>query len=237
MALPKIDQPLFDIIIPSTKKKVRYRPFTVKEEKILLIAQESKDQNQILLAIKQIITNCVEKVDVDKLAIFDLEYLILNIRAKSVNNEIDFGFIDPDSEERIDVSIDVNDIEVKFDPEHETKIELNSQYYIMMRYPTLKEVTDLSESADDVNETEKMFNTMISCIDTLVDQTTDEVYKLEEFTSEEVTDFVDGFTSTVIEKLQKFFTTMPKLSHSISYKDKEGKDKVFVVEGMDSFFT
>jgi hypothetical protein len=82
MALPKIDQPLFDIIIPSTKKKVRYRPFTVKEEKILLIAQESKDQNQILLAIKQIITNCVENVDVDKLAIFDLEYLILNIRAK-----------------------------------------------------------------------------------------------------------------------------------------------------------
>jgi hypothetical protein len=237
MALPKIDQPLFDIIIPSTKKKVRYRPFTVKEEKILLIAQESKDQNQILLAIKQIITNCVEKVDVDKLAIFDLEYLILNIRAKSVNNEIDFGFMDPDSEERIDVSIDVNDIEVQFDPNHESKIDLNEQYYIMMRYPTLKEVTDLSENADDVNETEKMFNTMISCIDTLIDQTTDEVYKLEEFTSEEVTDFVDGFTSTVVEKLQKFFTTMPKLSHSINYKDKEGKDKVFVVEGMDSFFT
>ena len=237
MALPKIDQPLFDIIIPSTKKKVRYRPFTVKEEKILLIAQESKDQNQILLAIKQIITNCVEKVDVDKLAIFDLEYLILNIRAKSVNNEIDFGFMDPDSEERIDVSVDVNDIEVQFDPEHENKIELNSQYYIMMRYPTLKEVTDLSESADDVNETQKMFNTMISCIDTLVDQTTDEVYKLEEFTSEEVTDFVDGFTSTVIEKLQKFFATMPKLSHTINYKDKDGNDKVFVVEGMDSFFT
>ena len=237
MALPKIDQPLFDIIIPSTKKKVRYRPFTVKEEKILLIAQESKDQNQILLAIKQIITNCVEKVDVDKLAIFDLEYLILNIRAKSVNNEIDFGFMDPDSEERIDVSIDVNDIEVQFDPDHESKIELNEQYYIMMRYPTLKEVTDLSESEDGANETEKMFNTMISCIDTLIDQTTDEVYKLEEFTSEEVTDFVDGFTSTVVEKLQKFFTTMPKLSHSINYKDKEGKDKVFVVEGMDSFFT
>jgi len=216
---------------------MRYRPYTVKAEKILLIAQESKDQNQILLAIKQIITNCVEKVDVDKLAIFDLEYLILNIRAKSVNNEIDFGFMDPDSEERIDVSIDVNDIEVQFDPNHESKIDLNEQYYIMMRYPTLKEVTDLSENADDVNETEKMFNTMISCIDTLIDQTTDEVYKLEEFTSEEVTDFVDGFTSTVVEKLQKFFTTMPKLSHSINYKDKEGKDKVFVVEGMDSFFT
>jgi hypothetical protein len=126
---------------------------------------------------------------------------------------------------------------VQFDPNHESKIDLNEQYYIMMRYPTLKEVTDLSENADDVNETEKMFNTMISCIDTLIDQTTDEVYKLEEFTSEEVTDFVDGFTSTVVEKLQKFFTTMPKLSHSINYKDKEGKDKVFVVEGMDSFFT
>ena len=237
MALPKIDQPLFEIEIPSTGKKARYRPFTVKEEKILLIAQESREQNQILLAVKQIITNCVPDVDVEKLAIFDLEYLILNIRAKSVNNEIDFGFMDPDTDERIDVTVDVNDIKVEFNPDHEKKVELNSQYYVMMRYPTLKEVTDLSNSAEESNETEQMFNTMISCIDTLVDQQTDEVYKLEEFSSEEVSDFVDGFTSTVVEQLQKFFTTMPKLSHTINYKDKEGKDKVFVVEGMDSFFT
>ena len=237
MALPKIDQPLFEIEIPSTGKKAKYRPFTVKEEKILLIAQESREQNQILLAVKQIITNCVPDVDVEKLAIFDLEYLILNIRAKSVNNEIDFGFMDPDTEERIDVTVDVNDIKVKFDPDHERKIELNDQYYVMMRYPTLKEVTTLSESAEESNETEQMFNTMISCIETLVDTTTDEVYKLEEFSSQEVSDFVDGFTSTVVEQLQKFFTTMPKLTHTINYKDKEGKDKVFVVEGMDSFFT
>ena len=237
MALPKIDQPLFEIEIPSTGKKARYRPFTVKEEKILLIAQESREQNQILLAVKQIITNCVPDVDVEKLAIFDLEYLILNIRAKSVNNEIDFGFMDPDTEERIDVTVDVNDIKVEFNPDHEKKVELNSQYYVMMRYHTLKEVTNLSNSAEESNETEQMFNTMISCIDTLVDQQTDEVYKLEEFSSEEVSDFVDGFTSTVVEQLQKFFTTMPKLSHTINYKDKEGKDKVFVVEGMDSFFT
>ena len=237
MALPKIDQPLFEIEIPSTGKKTKYRPFTVKEEKILLIAQESREQNQILLAVKQIITNCVPDVDVEKLAIFDLEYLILNIRAKSVNNEIDFGFMDPDTEERIDVTVDVNDIKVKFDPDHERKIELNDQYYVMMRYPTLKEVTTLSESAEESNETEQMFNTMISCIETLVDTTTDEVYKLEEFSSQEVSDFVDGFTSTVVEHLQKFFTTMPKLAHTIDYKDKEGKDKVFVVEGMDSFFT
>jgi hypothetical protein len=237
MALPKIDQPLFEIEIPSTGKKAKYRPFTVKEEKILLIAQESREQNQILLAVKQIITNCVPDVDVEKLAIFDLEYLILNIRAKSVNNEIDFGFMDPDTEERIDVTVDVNDIKVKFDPDHERKIELNDQYYVMMRYPTLKEVTTLSESAEESNETEQMFNTMISCIETLVDTTTDEVYKLEEFSSQEVSDFVDGFTSTVVEHLQKFFTTMPKLAHAIDYKDKEGKDKVFVVEGMDSFFT
>ena len=205
MALPKIDQPLFEIEIPSTGKKARYRPFTVKEEKILLIAQESREQNQILLAVKQIITNCVPDVDVEKLAIFDLEYLILNIRAKSVNNEIDFGFMDPDTEERIDVTVDVNDIKVEFNPDHEKKVELNSQYYVMMRYPTLKEVTNLSNRAEESNETEQMFNTMISCIDTLVDQQTDEVYKLEEFSPEEVSDFVDGFTSTVVEQLQKFF--------------------------------
>ena len=235
MALPKIDQPLFELEIPSTGKKAKYRPFTVKEEKILLIAQESQDMDQIILSIKQVISNCLEEVDVDDLSVFDLEFIILNIRAKSVNNEIAFGFEDEDTGEKIDTVIDVNEIKVDFNPDHTKKIEINSQYYMMMRYPTLEEVRQM-QSADE-GSTEQMFATMVSCIDTLVDQSTDEVFKMKDFSPEEVADFVDGFTSTVVEKIQQFYMTMPKLRHTIDYKDSKGKKKQFVVEGMDSFFT
>ena len=235
MALPKIDQPLFELEIPSTGKKAKYRPFTVKEEKILLIAQESQDMDQIILSIKQVISNCLEEVDVDDLSVFDLEFIILNIRAKSVNNEIAFGFEDEDTGEKIDTVIDVNEIKVDFNPDHTKKIEINSQFYMMMRYPTLEEVRQMQSTNE--GSTEQMFTTMVSCIDTLVDQDTDEVFKMQDFTSEEVADFVDGFTSTVVEKIQQFYMTMPKLRHTIDYKDSKGKKKQFVVEGMDSFFT
>ena len=235
MALPKIDQPLFEIVIPSTDKKAHFRPFTVKEEKILLIAQESKDVDQIILSIKQVLNNCLVGAEVDDLSVFDLEYIILNIRGKSVNNEILFGFQDEEAEERVDVMLNVNDVNVQFDPNHSKEIVINDQYYIMMRYPSLDEVKGMQLLGE--GDTEQMFNTMLSCIDILVDRTSDEIYKLSEFTDKEVSDFVDGFTGTVVESIKKFYQTMPKLRHTIEYKDKNGKDKTFVVEGMESFFT
>tara|TARA_R110000851_G_scaffold29976_2_gene81980 strand:- start:249 stop:956 length:708 start_codon:yes stop_codon:yes gene_type:complete len=235
MALPKIDQPLFEIVIPSTDKKAHFRPFTVKEEKILLIAQESKDVDQIILSIKQVLNNCLVGAEVDDLSVFDLEYIILNIRGKSVNNEILFGFQDEETEERVDVMLNVNDVNVQFDPNHSKEIVINDQYYIMMRYPSLDEVKGMQLLGE--GDTEQMFSTMLSCIDILVDRTTDEIYKLSDFTDKEVSDFVDGFTGTVVESIKKFYQTMPKLRHTIEYKDKNGKDKTFVVEGMESFFT
>lgn len=235
MALPKIDQPLFEIVIPSTEKKAHFRPFTVKEEKILLIAQESNDVDQIILSIKQVLNNCLVGAEVDDLSVFDLEYIILNIRGKSVNNEILFGFQDEETEERVDVMLNVNDVNVQFDPNHSKEIVINDQYYIMMRYPSLDEVKGMQLLGE--GDTEQMFNTMLSCIDILVDRTSDEIYKLSEFTDKEVSDFVDGFTGTVVESIKKFYQTMPKLRHTIEYKDKNGKDKTFVVEGMESFFT
>jgi len=235
MALPKIDQPLFELEIPSTGKKAKYRPFTVKEEKILLIAQESKDMDQIILSIKQVINNCMPEIGVDTLSVFDLEYIILNIRAKSVNNEIAFGFEDEDTGEKIDTVIDINEVKVQFNDEHSKKITINDQYYMMMRYPSLEEVRQMQNTEE--GSTEQMFTTMISCIDTLVDESSDEVFKLSDFSDEEVSDFVDGFTSSVVEDIQKFYVTMPKLKHTIDYKDNKGKKKQFVVEGMDSFFT
>lgn len=235
MALPKIDQPLFEIVIPSTDKKAHFRPFTVKEEKILLIAQESKDVDQIILSIKQVLNNCLVGAEVDDLSVFDLEYIILNIRGKSVNNEILFGFQDEETEERVDVMLNVNDVNVQFDPNHSKEIVINDQYYIMMRYPSLDEVKGMQLLGE--GDTEQMFSTMLSCIDILVDRTTDEIYKLSDFTDKEVSDFVDGFTGTVVESIKNFYQTMPKLRHTIEYKDKNGKDKTFVVEGMESFFT
>ena len=235
MALPKIDQPLFEIVIPSTDKKAHFRPFTVKEEKILLIAQESNDVDQIILSIKQVLNNCLVGAEVDDLSVFDLEYIILNIRGKSVNNEILFGFQDEETEERVDVMLNVNDVNVQFDPNHSKEIVINDQYYIMMRYPSLDEVKGMQLLGE--GDTEQMFNTMLSCIDILVDRTSDEIYKLSEFTDKEVSDFVDGFTGTVVESIKNFYQTMPKLRHTIEYKDKNGKDKTFVVEGMESFFT
>jgi len=236
MGLPKIDQPLFELVIPSTGKKVSYRPFTVKEEKILLIAQESKEMDQIILAIKQIINNCLVDVDVDTLATFDLEYIIINIRGKSVNNEMTFNITDPDTEEDIELAMDVNDIEVVFDDKHNKKIELNDQFYIMMRYPSINEVKDLQPKAE-ASSAEATFAIMMSCIDTTVDSRTDEVLKLSDFTPEEVNEFVEGFTSATMASIQEFFETMPKMKYSIPYKDSTGKDKSFTVEGMESFFT
>ena len=236
MGLPKIDQPLFEITVPSTGKKAKYRPFTVKEEKILLIAQESKDMDQIILAVKQIINNCIHDIEVDDMPIFDLEYLLMNIRAKSVNNEVSFTIEDPDTKEKVELNVDINDIKMKHDPDHTKKVVLNDDYYMMMRYPTINEISGLFIQEGET-EAESSFNTMISCIETLVNTETDEMYQFSDFSSEEVTDFVDQFTAQTMEAMQGFFTTVPKMTYACDYKDNTGKDKTFNMEGMDTFFT
>lgn len=236
MGLPKIDQPLFEITVPSSGNKVKYRPFTVKEEKILLIAQETGELDQIILAIKQIINNCVTDIDVEKMPIFDLEYLIMHIRGKSVNNEITFTIKDPDTEEEIELSVNIDDMQIKKDPEHTKKIILNDEYYMMMRYPTLNEISALQMN-DDVSETESAFRAMISCIDVLVKDDSDEVYSFSEFSASEITEFVEQFTGTTVAALQKFFTTLPQMKYAVPYKDNTGKKKTFNLEGMDTFFT
>ena len=236
MGLPKIDQPLFAITVPSTGKKAKYRPFTVKEEKILLIAQESKDMDQIILAVKQIINNCINDVEVDDMPIFDLEYILMNIRAKSVNNEISFSIEDPDTKEKVELNVDINDIKMKHDANHSKKVVLNDDYYMMMRYPTINEISGLFIQ-DGETEAESSFNTMISCIETLVNLETDEVYQFEDFSSEEVNEFVEQFTAQTMEAMQGFFTTVPKMTYACNYKDNTGKDKTFNMEGMDTFFT
>lgn len=231
MALPKISQPLFELTIPSTEKKIKYRPFTVKEEKILLIAQESNDIDHIILAIKQIITNCAEGVDVEKLAMFDLEYILINIRAKSVSNKMDFRIRDPETNEMINMELDIHEIKVEKNAKHNKIISIDENVSLVMGYPKFDSLKSLA--SENANE-ETLFQIMLDCIESVVDG--EEVYMLKDFTKEEVDDFVESLSSLHVEKIKEFFDTMPVLRYEKKYKTKDGTEKTFVAEGTETFF-
>lgn len=233
MALPKIDLPLFQITIPSTGKKTTFRPFTVKEEKIMLIARESKDIDQIILSVKQIINNCVEGVDVEKLAVFDIEYLMINIRSKSVSNDVSFSIKDPDTNETVMLNFDIEKVNITKNPEHNPVIQINDTYHVKMRYPTINELKTLA-AANEGKQTEAVFSIMMSCIEAIM--TEDQVYKLEEFSDKEVADFIDSLSTTTVQLIQKFFETMPQMRIELPYKTKEGVTKTFVIQGVETFF-
>ena len=232
MSLPKIDLPLFDLKLPSNGKKVKFRPFTVKEEKILLIAQETKDIEQAVLAVKQVINNCVFGVNIEEMNMLDLEFILLNLRAKSVDNNVRFSIRDPETDEKISLSLDLDNIKVIRNKNHTNEIKINGEYVLYLRYPTINEFLILSKSK--TSKIQASYDVMISCLDKLASN--DSVYKFNEFTKEEVDAFVQDLTGDVIQKIKTFFDTMPKLRHEIKYKNKNGNEKTFVVEGIESFF-
>lgn len=230
--LPKIDLPLFELVLPSTGKKIKYRPFTVKEEKILLIAQESNEPEQTILAIKQVINNCLVDIDVEKLAMFDLEYVILVLRSKSVDNSIKFAISDPDTKESVELEIDLNEVKVTRNEEHSNKVKVNDDYTLFLRYPTIQEFIKIAGS--DTKDPLTSYFIMISCLDKIASES--EVFKFSEYRDEEIDEFMEGLQGDVIKRIQKFFETMPKLRHEMKYKNSEGKEQTFVIEGMRSFF-
>jgi hypothetical protein len=232
MALPKIDLPIYELELPSTGKKVKYRPFTVKEEKILLTAQESKDADQILISVKQVINNCLIDYDIDTLALFDLEYLLINIRSKSIDNIIKFEITEPESEDKIQLELDISKVKIEKDPKHTNKIKLNDTYTLFLKYPNVDEFFGFL-----VNEkvgSEKNLEIMLSCMDKLVSE--DEVYNFKDFTKKEIDDFVESLHADNIRKLKEFFDTIPKIRHEIPYKNKKGENKTFVIQGTQTFF-
>jgi len=230
--LPKIDLPLFELELPSTGKKVKYRPFTVKEEKILLVAQESEDPEQTILSVKQIINNCLVDTQVEKLAMFDLEYVLLMLRSKSVDNNIKFGVKDPDTEENIELEIDLNEVKIAKDEKHTNKIKINDDYTLLLRYPTIEEFIKIAGS--DQKDPLVNYFIMISCLDKIASD--DEVYKFSDYSDEEIDELMEGLQGDVIKKIQEFFETMPKLRHEMKYTNSKGKEQTFVIEGMRSFF-
>jgi len=238
MALPKIKIPLFDVIIPSTKLEAKFRPFVVKEEKILLIAQSGGTRKEMINALKQVINNCVtllngSDVNVDTLTTFDLEYLFLKIRAKSVDNVVTLKYIDNEDTKTYSFDIALDNIEVQYNPDHVNKIKINDEIGIILKYPT----TDIVGLADDPNVTEADLSTHMikACLDKIYDA--DDVYLAKDSSSEELDEFIDSLNIKSFEAIQKFFQTMPRLYHKLEYTNSMGTERVIELTTLDDFFT
>ena len=233
MALPKIDIPIQELTLPSTGERIKYRPFSVKEEKILLVGQESDDPTAQVLAAKQVVNNCLIEKDVSDLAMFDLEYVILYLRARSVNNLINFSVRDQDTDERIDLEIDIDEVKLVRDPEHTNEIIINDDYKLFLRYPTIDEFAQLTTLDQEDPLTDYILLT--SCIDYVASE--DEVHYFKEYSREDIDEFMDSLEAKSIKGITSFFETMPKLRHEVEYTNSAGTEKTFVVEGMQSFFS
>jgi hypothetical protein len=232
MPLPKIDLPLYELELPSNGTKVYYRPFTVKEEKILLTAQQSKEPDQIVTAIKQIVGNCVQDYSIDKLALFDLEYLVINIRSKSVDNNVEFEIEDPDTNEKIKLKLDLQNVKVHRDENHSNQIKLDDKYTLFLKYPTIDDFASILKQ--DELSPDKSYQILISSIDILASE--DEVYNFKDFTKKQVDEFIESLHSDVTRKIKSFFDTMPKVRHEMPYVNSKGEKKVFTIQGTQSFF-
>lgn len=236
MGLPKIDMPIFTMVLPSTKEEVKYRPFTVKEEKILLIARETRDIDQIMLATKQVINNCLIDKTVSDIAMVDLEFALLTIRSQSVDSNIKFTITDPETQEPINLEFDVSRATLVEDPLHTNKIKVNDQFTLFMRYPTIDEAWSLLKVGKNKGPTVAAeFDVMLKCLDKLISE--DAIYNFSDFSHQEVTDFVESLDGASVKRIEQFFATMPKLRHTIPYKTSSGAEKTFVLQGIETFFT
>lgn len=231
MALPKIKHPTYKAVIPSSKKEVTLRPFTVQEEKILLMAKSTEKTADIVSAVKQIIQNCVqETIDVEKLATFDIEYLFIRLRAKSVGEVVDLEYTDPDTNEVIRFKLNLDDVDIKFNEKHTNKIRIMDDVGIVMRYPTLEELKTI-EDGDDQEKTVTMV--LKKCIDKIYDK--DNVYS--DYTDQELEDFINSLPLDSMNSIKEFFDTMPSLEHTVKLKNKTGETKEILLKGINSFFT
>ena len=233
MTLPTMNIPTYELEVPSTKKKLAYRPFLVKEEKILLMAMEEDKESQLNRALKQVVNNCTfEKIKVDKLPLFDLEYIFLRIRAKSVGEVTKLSLLcQDDGETYVPVEIDLEEIEVEFQEGHTTKIELTEDVGIIMSYPTF-EFLDLNIAEADVNT---LFSLIGNSIHQIYEGET--VHERADFNKKELKTFLESLTSEQFKKIQNFFETMPRLRHTIEIENPKTKVMNSVtLEGLQAFF-
>lgn len=233
MGLPKIEYPVTEIIVPSTGKAMGFRPFLVKEEKILLMAQQTKNKKEILKAVKQIINNCsIDKIDVQKLLIVDIEYLFLQLRAVSVNNTVELTYIDNEDDKEYKFKVDLLAIEVKKSKKKvSNKIEVTSKVGMILKHgdgETIDQMIDID------NEAELMSFYIKNCIKEIYDEET--VYDLRDSTDEEIDEFVNNLPSPAIEKIRAFFASAPRMEHTIQYTNSKGSERNIVLNTLDDFF-
>ena len=233
MALPKIDVPLFQIDMPSTKKQLSCRPFLVKEEKILLMAQQSGDDKDVILAIKQILSNCIQDrtFDADDLTTFDLDYMFLKLRARSVDNMVKLTYRDMEDDKTYDFEVNLDDIKMEYPEGHEAKIAINSEIGVIMSYPTVSMLERIPVDATEMEAADFLVDT---CIDKVYDAET--VYNIAEQTEEDLRQFVDGLNVDVYQKMRNFFATMPRLRHVLTYKNSLGNERKIELKSLKDFF-
>ena len=238
MPLPKIATPTYELELPSTGQSIQYRPFLVKEEKVLVIALESEDNKQITTAIKAVLKSCIltKGVKVESLPTFDIEFLFLNIRGKSVGEELEVNVICPDDgETTVSVTISLDEIEVQKDENHSNKIKIDDSIMMELKYPSLDQFIKNNFDFNDKNAMDQSFDLIASCIDKVY--TEDEVWATADCTKKEVKEFLESMNSQQFKEIEAFFESMPKLSHTIKVTNPNTKvESDVVLEGLASFF-
>ena len=236
MALPQLHTPSYELEVPSTDEKIQYRPFLVKEEKILLMAMESKDNAQIINAVKDIVSSCTfEKLNVATMPMFDMEYIFLNIRAKSVGEISKLKILCPDDKKTYaSVELDLTKVEVQVGDDHTNKSEVTDDMGIIMTYPT---IDSFLESGIETVNANNMLDVVGSCVLQIYEQKGEKVYQAKDQTKKELTEFIESMNSSQFKKLQSFFDTMPKLTHTIQVKNPKTKKTSDVkLTGLNDFF-
>jgi hypothetical protein len=240
MPLPKINTPTYELEIPSTGKKIRYRPFLVREEKILIMALESEDMKQISNAIVEILTECIltKGVKISELATFDIEFIFLNVRSKSVGETVEVNVTCPDDgETQVKVEIDIDSIKVQKDPKHSNVVKLDDSLSMKLKYPSLDQFIENNfEFQDTDTDVDKSLQMITSCIEQVYNE--DEAWSAADCTQQELQEFVEQMNTKQFKEIETFFTTMPKLSHTLKVKNPKTKvENKIVLEGLASFFS
>ena len=240
MPLPKINTPTYDLTLPSTGKKIKYRPFLVREEKILIMAMESEDMSEITNSIVQILTDCIltENVKVETLSTFDIEYLFLNVRARSVGETVDVNITCPDDEEtQVEMTIDIDSIKIQKTRGHKNIIKLDDNLSMKLRYPSLQQFIENNfETGENISEVGQSLSMITSCIDMIYND--EESWESSDYSKKELDEFVEQMNTKQFKQIEKFFTTMPKLSHKLMVKNPNtGVESEVVLEGLAAFFS
>ena len=236
MALPKLTTPTYELEIPSTDEKIKYRPFLVKEEKILMMAMESKENADITQAVKDIVSECTfNKVKIDDMPMFDVEYIFLQIRSKSVGEVSKLKLLCPDDKKTYaDVELDLNEVKVQVGDDHTNKIELTDDMGIIMTYPSIDSFSD--SGIQDINAS-NMIDVIGTCILQIYEQKGEKIYEAKDQTKKELTEFIEQLNTKQFQDVQKFFDTMPRLKHTIKIKNpKTKKTSEVTLSGLNDFF-